>query len=110
MSEEHYCRICNCYLTIDNIYPGHIRKHNWICKKCDNKRRRSKKTNQKSKDPVQYISRSCANYIRTSNPPSTSSCCYTCAAYNQPDSTCHLNPPPWHKVDQSDWCKQYIHK
>ena len=116
---DHYCRTCNCLLTLDNIYPGHIKKHNWVCKECDNKRRRGHKDdnatfNQKADELVEHITRSCANHIRTTPIPTPmnrecSHCHWKGIKYGE--LTCHRYPPingHFPKISNDDWCGEYV--
>lgn len=120
---DHHCRYCHNVLTLDNIYPSDHKHKNWICKTCSNQKKKDRQQrqynnrsnpkdvafNQKADELVEHITRSCANHIRADNFTQNNNIytCNTCFAYNTTDSTCHLNPPPWHRVATNDWCKQH---
>lgn len=111
----HKCRKCGCVLTVDNTYSSNIKKHNWICKHCDNKMRgdRYHKKNKKQQQQKQQsssitvTSHSCANHLRNSTNNHTPRCCHNCFAYDPSTTTCHLNPPPWPMTNSNGWCTRY---
>jgi len=123
----HNCRVCKQPLTLDNIYPSNFKKHDWICKTCDNARRNTRRKKvipppQYNPDDVAFKS-SCvidanetgiifkrggiSNHI--TEIPKVSGRCQLCEAYDSSTSTCHLLPPPWPRVFKDDYCLQFIH-
>jgi hypothetical protein len=120
---DHHCRVCDQFLTIDNIYPSDLKYKNWICKSCSGQAKRDREL--KNKQPIappQYnpddvsFKRSTANYMRgavvnNDNVKSLGSCAI-CKAYNSPTGTCRLNPPmvnSFPKVSPNDYCLHFTY-
>lgn len=109
---SHTCRVCKQPLTLDNIYPSNFKKHDWICKTCDNAKRNTRRKKvipppQYNPDDVAFKHGGISNHIP--DIPKVSGCCQLCEAYDSSTSTCHLLPPPWPRVFKDDWCMAFVH-
>ena len=109
---SHTCRVCKQPLTLDNIYPSNFKKHDWICKTCDNARRNTRRKKvipspQYNPDDVAFKRGGLSNYI--TKPYKDANHCQMCQAYDAPTGTCHMLPPPWPRVYKDDYCLQFKH-
>lgn len=107
---SHTCRVCKQPLTLDNIYPSNFKKHDWICKTCDNAKRNTRRKKvipppQYNPDDVAFKHGGISNHITKSYPAPNH--CQMCQAYD--NGLCHLMPPPWPRVYKDDYCLQFKH-
>lgn len=110
----HICRVCGKTLDSSTMYKSQIKKHNWICKACDNKRRwplpSSSNQPKESQEFINIYNHSIGKISTENSIILTSSKqhskCSSCTAYIS--NECHLNPPPYPKVIKDvDWCRNH---
>jgi len=107
---SHTCRVCKQPLTLDNIYPSNFKKHDWICKTCDNAKRNTRRKKvipppQYNPDDVAFKRGGVSNHVV--KPYKDNRRCQMCQAYD--NGLCHLMPPPWPRVFKDDWCMAFVH-